>query len=226
MTRSALRTSRANFAAMQKSSHARHSCTRACRTQSCASHRWHARVRLRERASTHMLSVWPNPNLSSRMALPVAIDVSASNTLLMQRLSPRATLPAYQTPGSAGLDLAACLPEGTPSITIEPGNIVIVPTGWALAIPAGHEGQVRPRSGLATKHGITVPNAPGTIDSDYRGELRVALINLGKTPFVLDHGMRMAQLVIAPVSQVRCEEVPSLDTTRRATGGFGSTGLA
>jgi dUTP pyrophosphatase len=146
--------------------------------------------------------------------------------LRLQRLSPRATLPAYQTSGSAGLDLAACLPEGQGSIMIAPGQIVIVPTGWAVAIPAGFEGQVRPRSGLATKHGISVPNAPGTIDSDYRGELRVALINFSQAAFTLEHGMRMAQLVVAPVAQARVLEVLELESTQRASGGFGSTGLA
>jgi dUTP pyrophosphatase len=135
-------------------------------------------------------------------------------------------MPAYQTAGSAGLDLAACFVAGVDSITIAPLEIVIVPTGWALAIPAGFEGQVRPRSGLATKHGITVPNAPGTIDSDYRGELRVALINLSTQKFTLEHGMRMAQLVIAPVIQVQCVEAASLPATQRAGGGFGSTGLS
>ncbi len=120
------------------------------------------------------------------------------------------------------MDLAACLPE---DLTVPPGRIVILPTGLAVAIPAGHEGQVRPRSGLATKHGLTVVNAPGTIDADYRGELKVALINLGKEPCVITHGMRIAQLVIAPVTRVTIETVSELDRTERGTGGFGSTGL-
>jgi dUTP pyrophosphatase len=164
---------------------------------------------------------------------PVAIDLAERSLaqplapqLALQRLSSRATLPAYQTSGSAGLDLAACLPEASPTLAIAPGQIVVVPTGWALAIPQGFEGQVRPRSGLATKHGISVPNAPGTIDSDYRGELRVALINFSQVPFVLEHGMRMAQLVIAPVAQALVAEVSHLSSTQRASGGFGSTGLA
>jgi dUTP pyrophosphatase len=103
---------------------------------------------------------------------------------------------------------------------------VIVPTGWAVAIPEGFEGQVRARSGLATKHGIGLPNAPGTIDSDYRGELRVALINWGKEPFALEHGMRIAQLVIAPVARASVRIVDALPATQRGDGGFGSTGLA
>ncbi len=104
------------------------------------------------------------------------------------------------------------------------GSIVRVPTGWSVAIPVGFEGQVRPRSGLATRFGITVPNAPGTIDSDYRGELIVALINLGREAYVVEHGARIAQLVIAPVARVRIEEVEELDATTRGSGGFGSTG--
>lgn len=145
-------------------------------------------------------------------------------TLRVQRLSPRAAVPAYQTPGSAGLDLSACLPEDHSTITIEPGRIVLVPTGLAVAIAAGFEGQVRARSGLSTKHGIGLPNAPGTIDSDYRGELRVALINFSKEPFTVTHGMRIAQLVISPVAHAEIHTVDSLDDTTRGTGGFGSTG--
>ncbi len=143
--------------------------------------------------------------------------------LPLRRLSPRAILPAYQTALAAGLDLAACLPEGE-VISLSPGAITRVPTGWAIAIPAGYEGQVRPRSGLATKHAVTVINAPGTIDADYRGELQVALINLGREPFVIEHAMRIAQLVIAPVSRVELTEVETLDETGRGAGGFGSTG--
>jgi dUTP pyrophosphatase len=121
------------------------------------------------------------------------------------------------------MDLHACLDA---PLEVAPGAIVLVPTGWALAIPRGWEGQVRPRSGLATKHGVTVPNAPGTIDSDYRGELKVAIINLGRAAFVLTPAMRIAQLVIAPVARARVAEVASLDETERGEGGFGSTGLA
>jgi len=143
--------------------------------------------------------------------------------LEIRRLNPRATLPAYQTAGASGMDLAACLAEGE-SIRLAPGAIALVPTGLALAIPAGFEGQVRPRSGLATKFGVTVANAPGTIDSDYRGELKVALVNLGKGEFAVEHGMRVAQLVIAAVARARVVEVESLDQTPRGVGGFGSTG--
>lgn len=160
------------------------------------------------------------------MPTPALIEtVSAQRpTVAWQRLHPQAHLPAYQTDGAAGLDLCACLGEGERR-TLEPGEIVLVPTGWALAIPSGFEGQVRPRSGLATKHGISVPNAPGTIDSDYRGELKVALINLGKQAYTIEHGTRIAQMVIAPVAHARCVEVETLDQTSRGAGGFGSTGL-
>jgi dUTP pyrophosphatase len=146
-----------------------------------------------------------------------------SPQVLFRRLSSSAHVPAYQSAGAAGLDLHAALDA---PMTLEPGAIAIVPTGLALAIPAGFEGQVRPRSGLASKHGITVPNAPGTIDSDYRGELKVALINLGRAPFVVEHGMRVAQLVIAPVARATLVEQEDLGDTARGAGGFGSTGVA
>lgn len=146
-------------------------------------------------------------------------------TVQFKRLSPKATTPAYQTAGAAGMDLAACLPDAAPSVTLAPGQILAIPTGWALAVPPGYEAQVRPRSGLSTKHGITLPNSPGTIDSDYRGELKVALINLGREPFEITHGMRIAQLVIAPVSHVQIAEVAELSDTVRGSGGFGSTGV-
>lgn len=145
-------------------------------------------------------------------------------TLLVQRLDPRATLPSYQTEQAAGMDIAALVPEG--EITIEPGRIAMIRTGWAMAVPAGHEAQVRPRSGLASKFGITLPNAPGTIDADYRGEVMVPLINLGREPFRVTHGMRIAQMVIAPVTHVRIAEAQTLDQTSRGSGGFGSTGLS
>lgn len=142
------------------------------------------------------------------------------------KLDDNATIPQYQTQLAAGLDLAACLPrhECGPSVMVEPGAIVKIPLGFACAIPAGYEGQVRPRSGLATKHGLTVPNAPGTVDADYRGEMFVALINLGKESIEITHSMRIAQLVIAPVSHATIVEVDSLDETSRGSGGFGSTG--
>ncbi|WP_095011385.1 dUTP diphosphatase [Tsuneonella mangrovi] len=128
-------------------------------------------------------------------------------------------LPAYATPGSAGMDVLSA-----EDVTIAPGARYAVATGLALAIPAGYEIQVRPRSGLALKHGITVPNTPGTIDSDYRGELKVILINHGTEPFAIARGDRVAQLVLAPVVQARWSEVTELDATGRGAGGFGSTG--
>lgn len=128
-------------------------------------------------------------------------------------------LPAYATEGAAGMDVVSA-----ESVTLAPGARHAVATGLALAIPAGYEVQVRPRSGLALKHGITVPNTPGTIDSDYRGELKVILINLGSEPFVIQRGDRVAQLVLAPVVQAAWDEVGELDATERGEGGFGSTG--
>ncbi len=153
----------------------------------------------------------------------------AQPVLRFKTLRPGAKIPAYQSAGAAGLDLCACLPEQQPTLTIEPvhrgGKPVIVPIGLSMALPVGFEGQVRPRSGLAAKHGVTVANAPGTIDADYRGELMVALVNVGPEPFVIEHGMRIAQLVVAPVAQATIREVDELDTTARGSGGFGSTGL-
>jgi len=143
------------------------------------------------------------------------------------KLDERATIPHYQTLLAAGLDLAACLPRHDLPVTVSiaPGQIAKIPLGFACAIPAGFEGQVRPRSGLATKHGLTVPNAPGTVDADYRGEMFVALINLGTETIEITHAMRIAQLVIAPVSHAQIIEVESLDETTRGSGGFGSTGM-
>ena len=128
-------------------------------------------------------------------------------------------LPAYATAGAAGMDVVSA-----EDVTLAQGARHAVATGLALAIPEGYEIQVRPRSGLALKHGITVPNTPGTIDSDYRGELKVILINLGSEPFVIQRGDRVAQLVLAPVVQAAWDEVEELDTTSRGEGGFGSTG--
>lgn len=148
--------------------------------------------------------------------------------LHIQRLDPRAVLPAYQTEHAAGLDIAACLPRGehaADSIEIAPGEIAKLPTGLSLEIPVGYEGQVRPRSGLATRHGLTIPNAPGTIDADYRGELLVALINLGKAPVRVAHGDRIAQLVISPVARASVAVVEALSATARGDRGFGSTGV-
>jgi dUTP pyrophosphatase len=132
-------------------------------------------------------------------------------------------LPAYQSALAAGLDLAAAVPADAP-LTIAPGARAMVPTGMAIALPPGSEGQVRPRSGLAARHGITVLNTPGTIDADYRGEIQVILVNLGSEPFVVSRGMRIAQLVIARVAHARLVETGSLDVTARAAGGMGSTG--
>ena len=132
-------------------------------------------------------------------------------------------LPGYHSALAAGLDLHAAVPAGAPTV-IAPGRWAAIPTGFALALPPGTEGQVRPRSGLAARHGVTVLNAPGTIDADYRGEMQVLLINLGPEPFPVQRGARIAQLVIAPVVAVRLVEVAALDGTARGAGGFGSTG--
>jgi dUTP diphosphatase len=132
-------------------------------------------------------------------------------------------LPSYQSEGAAGLDLLAAVAADAP-ITIEPGHRAAVPTGVAVALPAGTEGQVRPRSGLALQHGVTVLNAPGTIDADYRGEIRVILVNLGQVAFTVARGMRIAQLIIAPCMQVTICETINLDETTRGVAGFGSTG--
>ena len=128
-------------------------------------------------------------------------------------------LPAYATDGAAGMDIVS-----SDTLTLHAGDRAAVATGFCIAIPEGYEVQVRPRSGLALKHGLTVANAPGTIDSDYRGEVKVLLINLGSKPVSIERGMRIAQLVVAPVTRGVFEEVDSLDDTARGTGGFGSTG--
>ena len=138
-----------------------------------------------------------------------------------QKLRPGALVPRYMSAGAAGLDLASAADE---AITIPPGGRVAVPTGLAFEIPQGFEGQVRPRSGLARKFGITLPNAPGTIDSDYRGEVMVLLANLGAEAYVVQPGDRVAQLVIAPVVTAELEEVESLEESKRGDGGFGHTG--
>ena len=132
-------------------------------------------------------------------------------------------LPAYETAQAAGMDLRAAVPDDEP-LTLRPGSRFPVPTGLAFALPPGFEGQVRPRSGLAFKHGVTCLNTPGTVDADYRGEVKVILINLGEEDFVIRRGERIAQLVIAPVVQAVWSEAASLDDTARGAGGFGSTG--
>lgn len=134
-------------------------------------------------------------------------------------------LPAYETEGAAGLDLRAAVPADRPMIIL-PGRRALVPTGLVFELPAGFEGQVRPRSGLAFKHGITCLNTPGTIDSDYRGEVKVLLVNLGDEEFEVTRGMRIAQLVVAPVTRVSVEEHSLAGSTARGAGGFGSTGTA
>jgi dUTP pyrophosphatase len=133
-------------------------------------------------------------------------------------------LPAYQSAGAAGFDLLAAVPEGAP-LVIAPGAWAAVPTGLAMALPERMEAQVRPRSGLAARHGITVLNAPGTIDADYRGEVQVLLVNHGTEAFAVARGMRIAQMIIAPITRASLREVASLDETARGTGGFGSTGV-
>ncbi|MHA6299714.1 dUTP diphosphatase [Devosia sp. CAU 1758] len=132
-------------------------------------------------------------------------------------------LPRQQSAGAAGLDLAAAIGDDT-VVTIAPGDFVMIPTGFAIALPEGYEAQVRPRSGLAAKHGVTVLNSPGTVDADYRGEVKIVLINHGKEPFVVRRGERIAQMVVARVSAVELVEVDELDATERGTGGHGSTG--
>ena len=130
-------------------------------------------------------------------------------------------LPAYESLGAAGMDLRAAVPS---PVWLNPGNILLIPSGFAIALPPNYEAQVRPRSGLATKHGITLVNSPGTIDSDYRGEIKVPLINLGPEPFEITRGLRIAQMIIAPVSRADWKEVEELPETRRGAGGFGHTG--
>jgi dUTP pyrophosphatase len=146
-----------------------------------------------------------------------------SLSIPIQRLANGADLPlpAYQSAHAAAMDLHAAVEA---SLTIEAGRIALVGCGFAMALPDGYEAQVRPRSGLASKHGLTVANAPGTIDADYRGEVKVALINLGPAPFVVERGMRIAQLVVAPVTRAAWQPVDALPGTERGAGGFGSTG--
>ncbi len=145
----------------------------------------------------------------------------ATPRVQFRRLRPDAIVPRYQTARAAGMDLHAAIDH---SIVLAPGACAAVGTGLAMAIPAGFEGQVRPRSGLAKNHQVTVVNAPGTIDSDFRGHCQVLLINLGREPFTIEPGERIAQLVIAPVVQAELVEVDALDETERGAGGFGSTG--
>jgi dUTP pyrophosphatase len=141
-------------------------------------------------------------------------------TVKFKKLHSDATLPVYAHPGDAGMDVCSCA-----ALTIQPGARALVPTGLVMELPKGTEAQMRPRSGLAIKHGITLLNTPGTIDEGYRGELGIILINLGHVPFEVEKGMRIAQMVIAPVLHVAIEEVSDVSDTTRGTGGFGSTGV-
>jgi len=147
-------------------------------------------------------------------------------TVLCRRLADGADLPLpdYASAGAAGVDLLAAIPSGE-KIVIAPLARAVVPTGLAIALPQGFEAQVRPRSGLAARHGITLLNSPGTIDCDYRGEIKCTLINLGAEPFTIERGMRIAQLIVAPVARLAWSERATLDETARGTGGFGSTGV-
>ena len=141
--------------------------------------------------------------------------------ILIKRLSKEVPLPKYETSGSSGMDLAANIKA---SINIDPGKTAIVPTGLSISIPKGFEVQIRPRSGLAAKKKISVLNTPGTIDADYRGEIKVILINLGQEPFKVEKGLRIAQMVVCPIVQAQLKEVDDLSETERGKGGFGSTG--
>ncbi|MDC0943161.1 dUTP diphosphatase [Pelagibacteraceae bacterium] len=142
--------------------------------------------------------------------------------ILIKRLSKHIPLPKYETDGSSGMDLAANIEQ---EIEIEPGESMIIPTGLALSIPKNYEVQIRPRSGLAAKNQISVLNTPGTIDADYRGELKVILINLGKKKFKIEKGLRIAQMVLCPIVKAILKEVDELEDTKRGSGGFGSTGI-
>ena len=132
-------------------------------------------------------------------------------------------LPAYETADAAGMDLRAAVEDSAP-VTLAPGYRAMIPTGLTIALPPGYEAQIRPRSGLAAKHGVTCLNSPGTVDADYRGEIKAILINLGQEPFVIKRGERIAQMVIAPVTRAEMKVVAELDETKRGVGGFGSTG--
>ncbi len=142
--------------------------------------------------------------------------------ILIKRLAKEVSLPKYETDGSSGLDLAANIDQ---NIEIEPGKCVIIPTGLAVSIPANFEIQIRPRSGLAAKNQISVLNTPGTIDADYRGEIKVILINLGSKSFIVKKGLRIAQMVLCPIVRAKLKEVETLEETHRGAGGFGSTGV-
>tara|TARA_B100001029_G_C15052247_1_gene451660 strand:- start:1467 stop:1907 length:441 start_codon:yes stop_codon:yes gene_type:complete len=139
----------------------------------------------------------------------------------IKRVSKKVLIPKYETLGSSGMDIAAHIEK---NIIIEPGDKALVPTGFKLSIPKGYEVQIRPRSGLAAKKNISVLNTPGTIDSDYRGEIKVILVNFGKEKFIVENGSRIAQMVVCPIVQATLQEVKDLEETKRGSGGFGSTG--
>tara|TARA_B100000767_G_scaffold255850_1_gene262400 strand:+ start:344 stop:784 length:441 start_codon:yes stop_codon:yes gene_type:complete len=139
----------------------------------------------------------------------------------IKKLSPSVSIPKYETPGSSGMDISAYIEN---DVIIYPGEKALVSTGFSLSIPIGYEVQIRPRSGLAAKKNITVLNTPGTIDADYRGEIKVILINLGKEKFIIENGDRIAQMIVCPVEQADLDEVKELSNTERGSGGFGSTG--
>lgn len=151
---------------------------------------------------------------------------SAPITIRFKWLDPEASadlaVPSYETAGSSGMDVCAAVED---SVTVTAGSIALIPTGFAVAIPNGYEIQVRPRSGLAVKQGLTLPNTPGTIDADYRGEVKIAVINLGASPVIIKRGDRIAQMVVAPVARGALEVVSRLDDTDRGSGGFGHTGV-
>ncbi|KAA1185676.1 dUTP diphosphatase [Rhizobium tropici] len=156
--------------------------------------------------------------------MTIHTDISPTLKLIRLPHGEGLELPAYETKGAAGMDLRAAVEDGE-TLTIAPGKRALVPTGFIFEIPDGFEAQIRPRSGLAFKNGITCLNTPGTIDSDYRGEVKVLLINLGEEPFEITRGMRIAQMIIAPVTQARIVETTEASETKRGAGGFGSTGV-
>jgi dUTP pyrophosphatase len=170
-------------------------------------------MQLTEQAATRLMGAMnahaPSKPTLSLVRLPHGADIE---------------LPTYETTGAAGMDLRAAVETDAP-LTLSPGKRALVPTGFVFEIPQGYEGQIRPRSGLAFKNGITCLNTPGTVDSDYRGEVKVLLVNLGEEPFVIERGMRVAQMVIAPVTQVAVREATEASETGRGVGGFGSTGV-
>lgn len=156
--------------------------------------------------------------------MTIHTDISPTLNLIRLPHGEGLELPAYETKGAAGMDLRAAIEDGK-TLTLAPGKRALVPSGFIFEIPEGFEAQIRPRSGLAFKHGITCLNSPGTVDSDYRGEVHALLINLSDEPFEITRGMRIAQMIIAPVTQVRVAEITEVSETARGAGGFGSTGV-